>query len=251
MPFTLLFLIYKQGNTWGGIFYNIIIGEGHIWFLPMLFLCFVGIYLFELLKFPPKIVIVLAIIASLFSLGPLADLPFRISQAMYYFLFFVIGYYLQKFNVSIERLARAKSITLLLVVYLITFLLYQHLLLKHLNIGTTELSTLTRFANSFLRRSLRITQAIGGLFMSLSLVNYMLNNNLIHVSSLAIKLSGYCFGVYVFQQFILKWIITNPYMINALGSIYLPWVAFLLASMLSLFMTHIMLKTKFGRFLVG
>lgn len=60
-----------------------------------------------------------------------------------------------------------------------------------------------------------------------------------------------CFGVYIFQQFILKYIVYNGAIISLLGSYWLPWVAFVITLLLSVVLSWGLLKTKVGRFLIG
>ena len=97
--YIVVFLNIKQPllNT----FYDVLNGVGHMWFLPMLFWCFVGIWIIEKLRLHPKLVIPLLVVAALLSFSPI---PFRIGKAMYYLLFFYIGYYLQKQVVSLDCL---------------------------------------------------------------------------------------------------------------------------------------------------
>lgn len=60
------------------------------------------------------------------------------------------------------------------------------------------------------------------------------------------KVSESCFGVYIFQQFILKLFNRSdlPYVIN----VYLyPWVLFIVSLGLSLLMTILLRKTKIGK----
>lgn len=230
--------------------YNIINGVGHMWFLPMLFLCFIFIYVVEKFKVSPNAVLLLSALAAFFSLGPLGDLPFRISSAMYYFLFFASGFYFQKGNISIERFARFRNIVFLFVLYVILFVLYNYLCECTKEVGQ-DVSFYARAFNVLITRIVRVLQAALGLFTCLTFVKYLIVNGLVKLSSAAIRISGYCFGVYLFQQFILSWCVDCPVLISALGPYAFPWVAFLLALGLSLLFTHLLLQTKPGRFLIG
>ena len=240
----------NKGNSLGSILYNIIIGYGHLWFLPMLFLCFIITFIVEKLQINHKYIILLALFASVFSLGPLSDLPFRISSVLSYYIFFAIGYYIQKNGVSICNISIPKRIFVFFVAYIIVFVAY-HLILKNQITITDQISTVAIITDSILRRVLKLSQAILGLLSMFSLVNYLLNKGVLQISSFSIKLSGYCFGVYIFQQFILLYFITNPYIIAMLGSYSLPWIAFTFTLLVSLILTGLLLKTKVGRFLVG
>jgi len=71
----------SDGGAW-----HIINGIGHLWFLPMLFWCFI---LEKAVVLPYKVPIyALAIVAIL----PYPALPFHLNDSLYYLLFFHIGY---------------------------------------------------------------------------------------------------------------------------------------------------------------
>lgn len=80
--------------------YGLVNGVGHMWFLPMLFWCFVGIWIIEKLHLKPKLVIPLLCVVSIGSFLPL---PFQMTATMYYMLFFYVGYILQRNDVSLDR----------------------------------------------------------------------------------------------------------------------------------------------------
>lgn len=61
-----------------------------------------------------------------------------------------------------------------------------------------------------------------------------------------IKMSNCCFGVYIFQQFILKLLNKSilPFCIDAY--VY-PWIAFIITLFISLILTILIRTTKLGR----
>ena len=97
MAFSLLYIILF-GNISQPIqktMYGLLNGVGHMWFLPMLFWCFVGVWLIEMLRMKSRWVLHLLFAASLVSFLPL-HLSLRMGTAMYYMMFFYVGYILQK-----------------------------------------------------------------------------------------------------------------------------------------------------------
>lgn len=66
-----------------------------------------------------------------------------------------------------------------------------------------------------------------------------------------ITLSGYCYGVYVFHQFILMTIYYKIPTVDIIDPLILPWIGFAVTLILSLLFTHYTLRTRFGRFLIG
>lgn len=70
---------------------TLIEGPGHLWFLPMLFWCFLIGWCILQTKLSPKIVLPVLYLVSL--IRPV-ELPLRLSQALYYLPFFFLGYYI-------------------------------------------------------------------------------------------------------------------------------------------------------------
>ena len=66
-----------------------------------------------------------------------------------------------------------------------------------------------------------------------------------------IKLSGYCYRVYTFQQFILKFLYYKACIAHCTDPYVLPWVATAVTMALSLVFTDLSLRTRVGRFLIG
>lgn len=120
MVFSLLYILLF-GNIKQPIqktLYDLLNGVGHMWFLPMLFWCFVGVWVIEKLHFKPKVILPILVVASLVSFLPL---PLRLGSTMYYMLFFYVGYILQKEDVSLERFYTLKHSVLTLLLFCILF----------------------------------------------------------------------------------------------------------------------------------
>ncbi len=66
-----------------------------------------------------------------------------------------------------------------------------------------------------------------------------------------ITLSTYCYGVYIFHQFILRYLYYHTAASVNILPYCLPWVAFASTLVLSLTITALFLKTKIGKFLIG
>ena len=79
--------------------------------------------------------------------------------------------------------------------------------------------------------------------MMLSAVLWCNNHSL---SNQYIKLGGYCFGVYIFQQFILQYLYYYT-SLPLITGLWLPWVGFVLALLVSFALTYIFKLTKIGK----
>ena len=244
------FLCFKSIDVkiWKAQLYGVISGEGHLWFLPMLFWCFVFLFILEKLKIKGLYALCLSLI---FSLLPVPTIPFRLSSSLYYFLFFYIGFYIQRNNINVDRSVSLKNILLCASGYLLVFILSKTIL---------NFSQLQLFPNSVIINKialllganvLKIMYSAFGLAFIFMLCRYLLNSCNISINKSLIKLSGCCFGVYVFQQFILNFIIYSDRFISTLGTYWLPWFAFILALLGSIALSWVIMKTKVGKFLIG
>lgn len=64
-----------------------------------------------------------------------------------------------------------------------------------------------------------------------------------------ITLGENCFGVYLFQQFVLK-LIYNSHIPQVINPVLLPWISFAVALVISLLLTISIRKTTLGKSLL-
>ena len=221
---------FQPGFSWD-IVPDILKGLGHLWFLPVLFLCFMLVYILEKLRLPHGAVLALAVISGVVF----PKIPWC------YFMFFYVGYVVQRDEFAMEKLYNKKSITVFSIMYLTAFIMSK----LYLNDVPDDswLEYAARIAN--------IVYASSGLLAVFALFNYLIERGAMRLSDRAVKLSGFCFGVYIFHQFLILLIVENPVMIGLWGTYALPWVAFAAALGGSMLLTGLMLTTKVGRFLIG
>ena len=62
-----------------------------------------------------------------------------------------------------------------------------------------------------------------------------------------ITLSGYCYGVYIYQQFILQILYYKTSLPLQVNIYWLPWIASFITLVLSVLLCHLTLKFKWGR----
>ena len=101
------------------------------------------------------------------------------------------------------------------------------------------------------RNCIKILYSFAGIAMALIGFNIGLMHGVIKVNHTKLKLSRYCFGVYLFQQFVLEILYNKTTLLESVGSYWLPWIGFLIALPLSLALAWGTNKTKIGRFIVG
>jgi hypothetical protein len=132
------------------------------------------------------------------------------------------------------------------VAFIIAFLACMYV--KHNVDAATTAEKIVRFAIS---GPINILISVAGVYMLYRAANIPYIQTKIEGNALLIKLSGYCYGVYIFQQFILKILYEKTQLVYALDAYSLPWIATLITIILSLLLTHLFLKTRAGRYLIG
>lgn len=239
--FSILYvLIFNDSNeSIQGIAYNVLSGAGHMWFLPMLFWCFVFVYLTERFLLSKKCTIALLPLMLLASFLPL---PFRIDTAMYYFPFFYSGYYIKKYGLEIKH-GDCKSAFALIACFILAFVL-------KINIeGATQNGggyfALSHIISLIISKLIRFACAAFGVALLLTFSTKLVKHSDTSKWSFLLKLSDCCFGVYIFQQFILILIGQTKLSQNVNPYLY-PWIAFAISLVTSLLLTVFVRKTKFG-----
>lgn len=227
------------------LFYDILNGVGHMWFLPMLFWCFIFIPFVERINMTYRWTILLILALIYFSVLPL---PFRFGVALYYFLFFYVGYLFQK-NQLITKYSCTKiklfvSLIAFLGIFTLKYLFDDSYIYNNLN-GRI----LLKIVFYIMQTTLKAVCASLGVFLLLHISLIFLNKRERSIWNNLLLLSECSFGVYLFQQFILQYFNRSnlPYMINPY--VY-PWVSFVLCIVISVFVTFLFRKTKIGKQLI-
>lgn len=234
LVFSVLYLIFFNHNdelnisnigVWGGV--------GHLWFLPMLFWCFVfgyGIIRLQV-RFTVKMLMLVGL--SAFSIIPI---PFRISSSFQYLFFFIGGYYAWLYkDILVKKLQNRR--VLLWVVFVILFVslsIIEKRLSVTLLIDRTDLLSKVVFLET--RVFFRLLFAIFGvLALYVTSIDFIKKHCL---NSWYIGLGKYCMGVYVFQQFILQYLYYYTSLPEAIGFVALPWISFVIALLSSILLSY-------------
>ena len=228
--------------------YSLVNGVGHMWFLPMLFWCFVGVWVIEKLRLKAKWVIPLLVLCSICSFLPLS---LRMGNAMYYMIFFYVGYILQKEDISLDRFYTLKHCIVLAVAFCILF--------PTLTLLKGRLGALMAMENQLVMKAaivssstlLRLIYSSVGLAMLFVIIGHKEKDRTTSLPQWIIKVGNLCFGVYLLQQFILKGLYEYTSLPAILGCYWLPWVGFVVALAGSLIISYLLVKTKVGKFLIG
>lgn len=218
-------------------------GTGHLWFLPMLFWCFVCLWIIHYYQ-PNKFFTF--VILSFASIVPIPSLPFGLTRMPYFAFYAYAGYCLWIYREQIfEKFLKRKWIILFIIAYLV--LLYTNCSLKHFGAEEYELPLYAKILTRVLKYFIVFT-GISALY--LIVCSYTINPHF-KPANWVIHSSKICYGVYIFHQFILKYLYYQTPLPEHAGSYWLPWVALGIALPLSIVLSFLFLKTKFGRFLIG
>lgn len=240
-------LFYDIHRPMMEIAYNILNGCGHLWFLPMLFWCFVGIYVIEKWRMRGKWLFAVIVLCSICSFLPL---PLRMNNALYYFLFFYIGYRCPDYKATISTYIRSKYVAAAACLFVGSFVILTCFNKMGGNVFVYS-SLLYKIAGMSIVNVSRIAYSTSGLLMLYLMINLLLKQNILHVTPAVLRIGSMCFGVYIFQQFILKYLYYYSGLTDVCTPLVLPWAGFTITLAISLLMSWIALKTKFGRFLIG
>ncbi len=250
--FSIIYLLILKPHSFSSPLrctYDILNGVGHMWYLPMLFWCFIGLWLIERNKISIKIAITLVTILSLCSVLPL---PFGLRSTMQYMIFFYMGYLFGRKHLNIERFSSLRSIVTIGLLFSATFVFSQYFALPEID-RIAEQFTDNQFVNGggyLLRRLLTLIYSTLGVITVLLLSFYLIDKRHLKLHKYWINFSTYTFGIYIFQQFILQWMYYHTNFTSWFPENSIPLLAFAITMLLSWLFTLTLRSTKIGRLLI-
>lgn len=224
--------------------YDIVSGVGHLWFLPMLFWVFLFAYFLRVSSISNTFKVCICVGLGLFGIMPL---PLRINSAFYYLQFFCLGVCFKHISFCTNRNVLVLRSVLLWLLFFIVFF-PSELLCNAIDLKLDPSSEVVAkvsllSAKSILRTIVSYNGCIALYMISLFISYYK------SISPFIIGVGAYCFGVYVFQQFVLKWLYYYTSLPLVTGSL-LPWIGFLITLIVSLLLTWAIRLTKIGRMIL-
>lgn len=152
---TFWLLLFSNVNIDSPLFwYKAISGAGHLWFLPMLFCCFV-LQNYFIKKSSLKTILGLIVVSIL----PYPDMPFHLNDSFHYLVYFNVGILLYNkydiFILRIEKIAIFKIISILILYYsyLIVSLYVKYNILEAITPSSLVLNALKISTEHLLRMS--------------------------------------------------------------------------------------------------
>lgn len=236
------FLFYDMDAAPLKIIFEIMNGCGHLWFLPMLFWCFVGLWMMIRTSINPWIILLFSMLISFLSTN---ILPFRIGSSIYYFVFFYVGYGIERGHFKfIRSYSKSRIITISLIFVSTLFIkLYP-------NFNGERYLLDNQMINLIIAKLLKFVLAMSGIFMSYWVINYCLRD-IKKLPNWMEKVSVCSFGIYILQQFILKGLYYYTEMPYWVDEMLVPWIGLVIAFAASYIGSNILLSSKYGRMLIG
>ena len=224
--------------------YSILNGCGHMWYLPMLFWCFVLTWLLLQTKMKEQYRVLILLALYFCSFLPL---PFRMNSALSYLVFFYAGYLFYKNVDKIKSWITGKRVVWLWVVFVVAFALLRPLR-DSFSVQASD-GMIQKFIILSLNNACRLSYASAGLVAFYCSAVWLTQKH--ELNSFTIRFAGACFGIYLFQQFILQILSYKTSFPVLVDPYWLPWLGFAITLPLSYLLSVLLLKTKWGKFLIG
>ena len=187
---------------------------------------------------------ILAVSLALTIVNPFGSLRFGLGSIGWYFLYFLLGFTVKTQMVAFPK-SNARNLLLACLIFAATSVAYV-LVRDYAAVSFAE-----KAARYILSGLLHTTNALAAIFVIYNAANAKKAAAYLQDKPLLITLSGYCYGVYIYQQFVLKLLYYHTPLPPVLGRYWLPWVATAITVAASLLLCHYSLKTRLGRFLIG
>lgn len=232
------------GGNYLAIISKLLNGVGHLWFLPMLFWCFLGLWMLVKLKLnDASRVFILIALAMCSPIGK----GLQIGSSMYYIFFFFMGWLAYKYRSMVIKAANPYTIIILFLVYILSFILLPKgiTVLKDTSEIIYNTSLMVKASIMASMRILRISYSFVGVSLYLLVALWFAKSY--NISPRYVQIGGLCFGVYIFQQFILKYLYYYTNLPLFVGSQLLPWVGFMTTLAISILLTYMIRRFKLGR----
>ncbi len=233
--FLYIILIEKEPIT----LYHILEGPGHLWFLPMLFCCFIIGWLIFKTEIPIQLSCFILFFISLFSF---IKLPLNISEVLYYMPFFLLGYMIYGYRLKLLSLVTPRRIIFIWLIFFVSF--FGLVYLRGLIIHRAQSFYFIEVSKVICKLGYSL---LGALSFYLTSLYYTSKH---HLKGWYIKLGSLCMGVYVFQQFILKFIYYQTQMPIYINNYLLPIFAFIITLNVSLLLAYLLRMTKIGKLII-
>lgn len=224
---------------------KILSGSGHLWFLPMLFWCFLAIWFID--RFHLSSWLTLLLLAGI-SIIPMPTLPLGLTRLPHFVFYVYAGYFLwTKRDYLFTHCLKNGYIILFWALYVV-LVIVRRLFLPQ---TSPEMTVLQKIMIYGVSGTIKLLMSCSGILALYLTVCKTTTKEGYRPKQWVINASNDCYGVYVYHQFILIFLYYYTPFVGMCPHWLVPWIGLLLTLALSLLLTKLTLKTKFGRFLIG
>ncbi len=243
-----VFLISDSRAKGTAMVYSILAGAGHLWFLPMLFWCYIiGLFILRL-RIPEWLKLAVLFVFSIIP-WPGTIFIFRIAESFHYLFYFYLGVIIFRNRNRIMEWGGVKGLIVITLAVWIAVVWFLSPLRESLL--SADASTSKRFLNIGLCQIIQLLRSLAGLMGAWLTVTIFVHRGQLNGSPFISWANRICFGVYLFQQFFLQAIYYKTTVPVIFGPYWLPWVGFIATLVLSILSSWLLMKTKVGRYIFG
>ena len=247
--FSILYYIifFDMDAPFFSIVFRIANGCGHLWFLPMIFWCFVITYLIArfVLSHSKYQYLLLTIFALLAVYNPFGSLPIGLGSVGSFLFYFYAGFLLKLGRLKLP-IGSSHNIAIATSTFAVVFLVY---MMTRQDLQPSDI--ISKAVKILSMNIAHIVMCVTAIFAIYATANKPRVIAYLTARPQLITISGYCYGVYIYQQFILKLLYYKTPMPTVVNEWLLPWIAFGITLVISLLLCHLTLKTRLGRYLIG
>ena len=243
----MLFLYESNTFTIKSCLLEIFFGAGHLWFLPMLFGCILLAQICEYFRIRPRCIFITLLLIGL--------LPFQFiayTQFLHYAFYFFFGQIVwqKHFDINLKNKA---FLCMNLAVYVLTFILYDSQKADMLHCWNSFISYMDWRAFMYIVfvDFIKMLMCISGILFLFGAILWILSKFNIQKNRIVEFSNKVCYGVYIYHQFVLWYLVYHTGLVDNIGITELPFYLLLVALAVSIVLVQISLKTKVGRFLIG
>lgn len=220
-------------------------GCGHLWFLPMLFWCFLAIWFIDRFKLSSWFTLILL---AAITIIPTPSLPLGLGKLPHFLFFVYAGYFLwTKRDWLIKHYLNVATICTFWFVYVILVVITHTILPTYL----PEMTILQKGLILIVSGMVKILMSCCGIMALYLMVCKTTTKEGYRPKQWVIEASDNCYGVYVYHQFILVFLYFFTPLVSVCHPLLVPWIGLVVIFFVSLLLTKLTLKTRFGRFLIG
>ena len=191
-----------------------------------------------------KVILLLALLLNIMK--PISILPFGLGRFGDYFLFFIVGFFMETGYLSFPKTSK-RNLMIASIIFLLSFFLF--MVIRSV-IQDCD-SFFYQKSGGFLKNICLTLDALTAIYLIYAFANFEKVKKFISDKDFLITISSYCYGVYIYHQFILLLLYHHTKLPNLISVYYLPWIASIITVTISVFLCHFTLKTKFGKYLIG